>query len=511
MLPYYVIIILITIVVGDIMQEPPRALIAEIYEMLGEKNKEKMILHLYGDNENLLTDVEDYQELFENYLKNLIASTFFNNDDIIDIAAEIRSSYYRKRQLTKKNWFKALQRDVENNKKTPIHQEIEVLKKLLDREKNKEEVIKIFSGNASDIKEPEDLLKIRLKEIENWSKDKTTLLSDYPYLETKSKYQLERAFEVDLISIASEILANKPRNWVFKYPEEPARYPVFADGTFSKKGNLRINPDTKKRELYDEITLSDGNKFIYSFVQANEDEKVTISRLPFLDDIDNAIILHILKNIDQQLFYSEKKVRIDFRDIVIEAYKSDSNKAYRLTESRILNLTQYYFQGEVVNKENQERVKKFSFNFFQSAEIAKDPATGKLYVEIVFSDRLHQQYINDQTINIYSHIIDKLENKISKILVFAFQKERIDAYLQGRPIRKTYDYNFFSDRIRFRSKKVETNLNLIQSSLEEFVTLNILINGYKRVGNGFEIHLMPLTEDERIDLFSDSNKHLLLG
>lgn len=494
----------------------PKALISEICETLGQKNKEKMISFLFADEDSLINDREYHEELFNNYLINLIKSIFFssdnlNGDELKSLASEVRTSYFRKKQMTKKNWYKALLRDIERNTKTPLHQEVEVLKKLLEREENKENIIKAFVGNEAAISTPEELIQYRLQEIEIWVKDKSSLLVEYPYLETKAKYQLQKAFNTDLIYITSKILVNKPKNWITKYPEEPAQYPVFADGPISKKGNLRINPETKQRELYDEITLSDGNKFIYSFVQANDDEKIKISKLPFLDDTDNTIILQILNNIDQQLFYTEKKVRVDFLEIVKKAYKSTSNKAYRLTESRILNLTKFQFEGEIVDKEKKERVKKFSFNFFQSAEIIKDPVTGRIFVEVVFSDRLHQQYINDQTINIYSHIIEKLENGYSKILVFAFQKERIDAYLQNRPPRKMYEYSFFADRIRFRSKKIETNLKLIQSSLEEFVALNTLISDFKRVGQGFEIKLIPLTENEKIDLFSDSKRKVLLG
>lgn len=492
------------------LHNPPRALITKIYVALGESNKEKMITHLYGDNDALLDNAE---ELFESYLKNLVKEHIYSKQSpekkMREISAEVRNTYHRRRQLTKRNWFKALQRDIENNKKTPIHQEIDVLKKLLERKKNKEEVIKVFSGNKMDIKEPEDLLNVRLLEIEEWSKDRNTLLTEYPYLETKTNYQLERAFETDLIYIASDIVYKNPEGFITKYPEEQANYPVFSHASMTVKGNLRFSPDSKNIELYDEIPLSNGSKFISSFIQANNNEQVRATKLPLLDDIDNKIYLFFLKNIDQS-FYTKQTVEVGFRDLVTSVYGSDSKKAYKLTEARIYKFLDFQFSCEVVNEKN-ERVRKLSFNLFQSVDMKKDDADNKLKVKITFSDHLYHQIINDQTINIYSHIIDKLENSLSRILVFAFQKERIDAFLENRPPRKHYEYTFFTDRVRFRKKDMEANLKLVEAALNEFVSLHALIKDFKRIKNGFEITLFSLTENEQIDLFSDSRKHKLLG
>jgi len=50
--------------------------------------------------------------------------------------------------------------------------------------------------------------------------------------------------------------------------------------------------------------------------------------------------------------------------------------------------------------------------------------------------KLHQQIITNQTIQIYSHMIHKLENPLSKILIYVFQSERLGAFLEEKPIKR---------------------------------------------------------------------------
>mgnify|MGYP007013988618 CR=1 FL=1 len=51
-----------------------------------------------------------------------------------------------------------------------------------------------------------------------------------------------------------------------------------------------------------------------------------------------------------------------------------------------------------------------------------------------------------QNIALYNSFFNKLENKLSKILIYPFQKERIDAYIKNRPLKKHFEYTFFTDR-----------------------------------------------------------------
>lgn len=148
----------------------------------------------------------------------------------------------------------------------------------------------------------------------------------------------------------------------------------------------------------------------------------------------------------------------------------------------------------------------FSFNLFDSIVLRKQKGVEKWYVEVRFSQTLHEQFTTNQTVQIYSHMINKLENNISRILIYSFQKERLDAFLEGRPTQRYFNYYYFTDRVRFRTRKMESTLKQIETALDEFVERDILVDSYKRKGTGFNIELKPLSEAEINDYFDKTHR-----
>ncbi|MFF2531527.1 hypothetical protein ACFVS2_21705 [Brevibacillus sp. NPDC058079] len=478
------------------MQDIPRVVLSEIMDSIGDQIKSQMIKYLYKDEE------ENASVLLEDYIKTLVSTVFFE-DDIVDFS-EIKNTYHRRRQLTKKNWYNALKSDLDKNKHTPIHDEMKILERLLERKQGNENIKELFSTE-----DPSELIDIRLSEIEAWATNKSSNLADYPYLETKKQYQLEKAFETDIIYIVSDFLKDSPSKWITERANQMIEVSSVFDVSHKvTQGNLMVNPESKKTVLYDQYKLS-NDKLIISILQPDESDEIVLDKMTLLDEKDSSI-LQITLDSRGERFYKEKKIAIDLRDIVREVYKSESNKAYDLAKKRLMKIGQFSIEGRVLNQ-NKEAYREFLFNFFQSVDIIKDPATGRVYAEITFSDFLQQQYIDKQTVQIYSHLIKRLENPISRLLVYAFQKERMDAYLQGREPRRFFDYNYFHDRIRFRSKRLESNLKTIQTSLQEFKDLHVLVGNYKRNGNGFDIELHPITDDEKEDFFSAASLQLLEG
>ncbi|WPS85444.1 hypothetical protein SMD22_02090 (plasmid) [Brevibacillus halotolerans] len=477
------------------MQNIPRIVVSEIMDKIDENIKNKMAKYLFYDEADPYSFIDDY-------IKTLIQTVFFS-ENVVDFN-EIRSTFHRRKQLTKKNWYNALLKEVKENKHTPIHDEANMLQKLLDRKNGIENIKNLFSTE-----DPTELISIRLKEIQEWANDKLTILADYPYLESKKQYQLEKAFEIDIIYTISDFLRNSPSKWITEQPNQMVEVSsVFHVSSKVVKGNLMVDPDSQRSVLYDQYKLSD-DKLIVSILQPEENDQIMLDKMTSLDGKDWEII-RIALNSSGERFFKEKKVSIDLRDMVKEIYNSESNRSYKLTKERLKKIGQFKIEGRVLNQ-NKETYREFLFNFFQSVDILKDPQTKRVYAEILFSDTLHQQFIDRQTVQIYSHLIKKLENPVSRLLVYAFQKERIDAHLENRPLRNFFDYNYFHDRIRFRSKRVESNLKIIQASLDEFKDLNVLFNNYKRNGNGFDIELHPISEDEKQDFFSSSTVGLIEG
>ncbi|WCF11383.1 hypothetical protein NDS46_30970 (plasmid) [Paenibacillus thiaminolyticus] len=475
------------------MHDVPRILFTEILNSISEQMKSAIIKHLFDDMENAELHLEEY-------IKNLVSATFFS-DDVIDSSA-IKESYHRKKQLTKKNWFNALKKDIVEGKTNPVFEEKEMLEKLLSKRQNIKNIKEIFSTDN-----PEEFIQIRLNEIEAWVKDPTTYIFDFMYLESKKKFQLQKAIDVDIVCISVNFIQDG--NWIISRPNLLVDHSsTFDTSKVTLKGNLMIDRESKKAVLYDEYRMS-NDKIILSILQPDPNDEIILDKMVTLDEKDSTIIQTVLNNRGER-FYKEKKVVVDLRDIVRETYNSSSSKSYDLVKKRLQKIGRFSIEGRIFN-DNKEMYREFLFNFFQFVDIIKDPASGKVFAEITFSDALHEQFINNQTVSIYRHLISKLNNPVSRLLVYAFQKERIEAYVQNRSLKKMFDYNYFHDRIRFRSKRIESNLKSIEASLKEFKELNVLISDYSRVGNAFELSLHPLTSDEVADFFTKSKIQSIEG
>lgn len=481
------------------MKYVPRIVYTEISDNLGDEFKTKIYKYLFSDEH--ITQI-----LFEDYLKTLIDPVFFN-EDIVDFN-ELRNSFHRRRQQTKKRWVQGIISDLEKGKPNPISEEANWLSKMLERKQDKESIEALFKTT-----DPEIFIQQKIEELQSWAENHDTMISEFPYLDSKRLNQLEKAFNLEILFITSDYLAelakNPNRRWITEHPNEMVgASAAFQLSTKTIKANASFT-ENQQMELYDSYKLSDGS-WIVSILQPDENDDVQLDKFSALDNKDWDIIGIIFGSIGER-FYKEKIVVVDIRNIVKEIYNSEGSRAYSMTEERLKKIGRFRIEGRVLNQ-NKERKESFLINFFQTVRMIKDEVSGRSYVEITVHDKIHQQFIDRQTVQIYSHLLKKIETPVSRILIYAFQKERMDAYLEQRPMRKTFDYNYFHDRIRFRSKKVEANLKLIQESLKEFCEMNVIVSSFKRVGSGFEIQLHPITEDEKQDYFNSARPlHLLEG
>jgi len=167
-------------------------------------------------------------------------------------------------------------------------------------------------------------------------------------------------------------------------------------------------------------------------------------------------------------------------------------------------MASYQISG-ILKKDNAKDT-KFILTFFQSAIVKTDETTGKRIGVIVFSDLLHQQYINKKTVGVYDSQIKSFDIPLSKILIFCLQKERLDFYTEKKPRKGTYSYNWFRYKVRFKAKK-EENMRLLAESLQEFKDKKIIIEDFKRIRDSFEIEFLPLSPYEELDFF-DKNSAL---
>lgn len=463
----------------SIQEVIPQFVFDELLALINEKTKDVLITYV-------LTDCLDQKLFLDSYIRNVMDSVFSNNGEEVDIL-EIKAKYSNKRQITKKNWFKQIKNDP-----APIHKEREMLQ-LVSKTTSLKEVI-------PEIDNPQLYVENKLKTIKNWAYDKEQQITDYIYLNSKQKYQIERAVESDIVLIICDFLDKSPRkNWFSIRSEDMVENPIFADGK-KKMPNSLYN--SGRAVAYDDYKLSD-NRFLRLLISADDEDEVQLEKVFMLDDVDSEIFDLVMLQRDDERFYNDGVIEFDLAPILHRIYGSTSKRTYETLASRLKRFRQFSLEGRSIGKET---ITDFGYNLFEAVNVVRDKVTGRVHGEMIFTKSFHQTLITKQTVRIYSHLIHRLQNRLSKILIYAFQKERLDAHLHGRSVKDHYDYTFFLNRIRFRSKRIESILKQINESLQDFKDANILIDDFKRVGNGFQIVLTPLSEAEIMDFFPGSKK-----
>jgi hypothetical protein len=456
-----------------------------ICKLFKEETKEKLFNHLYK------SPADAPKDWFENYVHTILDKYF--SGELFD-PSEIRNTFYRKRQLNKKNWVKSLKRDIEEKKPNPIANEIEIYRHLLSTQRNKQQQLK----EILPVKQLEDLYEYRLNELEQWAKDKNSLLTDYIYLSYQKPYQIQRAFEADFVFIISDYFKERGYNGQWSKAILPRPYGLieipWADAPHVIKSNIKQSGTDIV--LYNDYKVGD-NLLIRSMFSVKPHERVYFKNTYALDDVDSKIIEYVLENRDTSFYSDEKSVTIDLRKLGKLLYNSDGGKSIELVKQRIRKIARYSQEYIIVDKSNKKINAEYIINIFQ--EVGFDEETQLAH--IVFSDRIHQNIINNQIVQVYKDVTEKLTNPTARTLIYALQKERIDSYIHQTSYTRDFDYFYFMKKIRFRSKKIEQNLKVIENALKEFQDLNVLVHSFKRNGIGFTIEFIPLTENERKDYF----------
>lgn len=469
----------------------PHIAFEEIYNFLDEKTRDNLIKYI-------LTDCNDPKSCVIDYIKNIINEVFFLNGEGLGIGStgEIRNSFYRKIRTTKKNWYKQLKKDVENRSFTPIHNERDMLEKFLGSKFADENMVK----SLENIKDKDQFVNSRLQEVEEWANDSKSLITDFIYLDSKKEYQIERAFHNDIVFTICEYFKNAPRNFISHVFKDIVDNPIFADSRTKAEGEIVVDEVNNTKVLINEYKL-DSDRTLRSIISAKDDEGIELSRTYLLDDIDQEIFQFAMENRDDEQFYNENKIVFDIRPLLLRIYGNTGKKSYESAVKRLKKIGAVRFEGRKIGP-NNEVTSDFLYNLFQHVEVKKDEGTGRVYAEISLSNALHEEYVAKKTYKLYTPLVNRLENKLAKMLFQSFQKERIQAYLDGREIKTYYSYSFFTRRIRFRTKLIQSTLEKIEEALQSLKDANIFLKSFERKGRGFEIILSPLSQTEIADFFT---------
>lgn len=486
------------------MQTIPLYVYEQIKLSLDEAFKDKLLSFLAED-----VDDDSKEEWLDHYIRDILVNQFgYERDEVVD-PREVRVSAYRRRQGNKKYWLKRFKEELAKTD-NPVMQEIESWKMVAEQLKlnNPQLDIRAEEERLFGVKNIKDLPKIRLKQIEQWAKDSATKLTDYQYLKQKRKSTIDRAFQTDIIVEIGDIIIEHFDGDIFNTISNPpydlVNAPLFSQRETKMKTYWEVDQQTNAKMVYNDYQVSD-EYLLRTVIRLDDDEQVTYDSSVFktLDAMDKMIIEYVLLN-KSESFYTDRTITIDISTLVSKLYSSRGIKNYQAIEQRLQKIRSFAFQAIIKKERKNGRAGSFAYPIFEAVLINTDEK-GRRYAEITIGTHYYQQIINNQTVKIYSHLLGKLEKNISKILIHALQKERLDRYIQGKAFVGQFGYTYFASKIRFETRKIATNMAAIEESLQEFKDLNILIRSYKRKPQSFEIEFMPLSHAEIHDFFEVEN------
>ncbi|WP_100374840.1 replication initiator protein A [Bacillus sp. FJAT-45037] len=430
-------------------------------------------------------------EWFEQYLEDILKDYFIpERGQIIDYSI-IKKKHIKKRQDNKRSWIKSLKEhtDSPNN---PLEQEYFMRQKVA-REIDNNQINELLNESL------DTFMTKKLEELEIWRKNKYAPISSFPYLHTKTKSQIKLAFQVDIVLDISEFLIQnngKMQKETLFQVEAFVNNPIFSGKSFALE-----TQDAAHDSLYNDYVVDD-DFVLRTIIKLNEGDTVRVKKNTTLDEKDSTIIQYILSQRDE-LFFTNRTIEVDLRDLVKVIYGTCGTKQNDLIEKRLKKIKNYNIEA-IINNTEYSKPSSVEYSIFDRIFVGKNPKinNGNRYVEIVVGDTIYQQVINSKIISVYRDSFGALNNPISRVLIYALQKERLERHINHRSLEDLYSYKFFLNRVRFKDpKNINDNLAEIYNSLHEFKKQNILIQDLKQVYQSFEITFIPLSNIEINDFF----------
>lgn len=455
------------------MNQYPKQLIDIFKKNLNEK------IESFHKNNQDMYNLPRIEECIENTLDDYLDGTTQKKDIQEIITAQKKTYRTKKVRLYKKV--------IENNEKYKATDEKSLFYFLIQQKNilTEEQWQMLYNNNTL-----QDVINDTITKIEKWKSDKEGLLIDYPLFNTLSNSNKIKAFYhdmfMDLMDITKKKMNGNLEEFYKTTPTFMTETPVFAN----TKMNILMNH-------------TDTGRFEYLFDNQDSGYQLKISSntgtgLKMLDEVDN-IILNSLINHTGKDFFRTRTVHTTIGTLVKAIYPNKRPGAahYNMVKMRLKNMMSLQY-------EYKDAQKDAIFNIFDNVIFERPDITenviGTENVDIMMGTLMYESIVDKKMVYVTKNNYDALENKLSKLLCYALQKERVALAAEGGEMSGEYDYVFFSKAIMFKEKKKKNNIQLIQDSLAEFVEKQIEIEKFELKRDVFKITFIPLSESEKEDL-----------
>lgn len=345
-------------------------------------------------------------------------------------------------------------------------------------------------------KELDEILEEEKEKVAIWAKDIDGWLISYPCISSFTSGSIYKTFLSDLIidiwRYLQESLGGNIASYTAKFPEDLIPLPIFSARQFIP--DMNQEGELLKDTVYDE----EGKSILSLTVNPLEAKSNPIKTM---DATDRAIFSTILTRIPNS-FYLDRKVVIPVSDLTKSV--TGRSKCNEAEKARVKQRLQKFTDFSYSYKEGNKLV---AFNFFDNI-VVDEGASGEQIATVTFGEVIHSSVVEQKLISVVSGEMRALENKLSQVLFFMIQRERITAAQKGQ-LDGMVSYSSFLQSARFPTSSKKKNKKEIQTALDDFVAKNIVIDSYSVDGDIFHIHFRPLTDEEMEDLNLENNRWTL--
>lgn len=457
--------------------------------IIKEKIKEKI-----KDIYNKYLSKDENLDIFIDKIVSEADSEILSYSEINDVAFKNLISRIRR---TKSRWV-----EKEQKERLGLYNEVYIVGKGL-YEISEEK----FFG-AYKLNNPEELYKEKLKELKKWRENDDTLLIDFLYINVKMKYQIKSALINDCkflyVKYIEEELENKKKNLVTKFPKVMSNVPY--DHTNRAKLNLQKIGTSKGVPVhYVDKYLIDDKHVFESLIDAKHLKDSFIKGIVgALNEIDFSTFMNLLSLADES-FYTTREIIVPTRKLVVLHFgeKNTGAKNYLAIRDSLFKM-QYLTIGVI-----DASKRGFSLKILDNVDIYS--IDNKEMVRVLVNEDIVRQIVENNTINMYSDVINGFKLNASRLLIMKLQMERISLSSQssqGGPLVKKVAFNFFRGVLYFSDKKKYRNIKTVENALNEIMESKITLKSFIRKGDIFQLEFYPISQKEKRDLFIYSEKKL---
>lgn len=470
------------------MEKPlySRQFIAGVEEYVKETKPE--LIEFYHENFARFP-AEQARADFKDLIYDTITNTFKGEvyrEQIAKIMTTVKASRLKKRTRWETDYIEKLSDIKPESKKHPLYQE------LLH-----------YSGD------PLELIEKKKEATKAWKARLSSYFYEFPGHKTVGSASLMSSFKTDLILIVWDYILEKLEGdipFFFRsYPEDCIEIPLFGSSSF------KILPEAgSEKTLFDE----DGN-FVLSI---SIDEGSQLKSYKVMDATDINIFTYIIHRFQRELFKpdakkngiktrsstedEELKIEINAHQIAYFLYGSKPNsKTVDDIANRCYKLADYTYNRVIQDGTVDIRSKIYLFSKVAHDRSLDENGQKKNTIEFIIGKFLYDAIVGDRLVRITENNLNRLNHSASKILYYAFERDRVSLFQKDEPGEIIYTYAYFQKIMHFKSSSKDENLQIIEDSLNDFINHHVCIELYARREDGsFYIKFKELSEDEIRDL-----------